>query len=109
MLPWVIAHRDLFTAMASAAMGASLGILNGICQVLLATWQVLGSCSMLQLEAILQAVLLKLADGKPPSPALVCTAINVSQCILFVYGNYAAYHAAAEDYSASRAAKASSW
>ena len=50
--------------MASAAMGASLGILNGICQVLLATWQVLGSCSMLQLEAILQAVLLKLADGK---------------------------------------------
>lgn len=42
----------------------SLGIINGISQVLLVTWQVLGSCSMLQLEAVLQGVLLRLADGE---------------------------------------------
>jgi hypothetical protein len=32
-------------------------------QVLLALWQVLGSCCMLQVETLLQGVLLRLADG----------------------------------------------
>jgi hypothetical protein len=32
--------------------------------VLLAVWQVLGPCSILQLETILQSVLLRLADGE---------------------------------------------
>eukprot|EP00775_Hariotina_reticulata_P002969 gene2969-3254_t len=43
-------HRELFAAMATA--------------VVLAVWQVLGPCSVLQLETILQSVLLRLADGK---------------------------------------------
>jgi hypothetical protein len=46
------------------AQSASLGVVAGICQVLLAVWQVLGPCSMLQMEAVLQSVLLRLADGE---------------------------------------------
>jgi hypothetical protein len=38
-------------------------VIAGICQVLLALWKVLGSCSVLQVEAVLQNVLLRLADG----------------------------------------------
>ncbi|WIA18254.1 hypothetical protein OEZ85_009722 [Tetradesmus obliquus] len=57
-------HRELFAAMTAAAQSASLGVVAGICQVLLAVWQVLGPCSMLQMEAVLQSVLLRLADGK---------------------------------------------
>jgi hypothetical protein len=48
------------------AQSASLGVVAGICQVLLAVWQVLGPCSMLQMEAVLQSVLLRLADGEEP-------------------------------------------
>lgn len=46
------------------AQSASLGVIAGICQVLLALWKVLGSCSVLQVEAVLQNVLLRLADGE---------------------------------------------
>lgn len=41
-------------------------MIAGICQVLLALWKVLGSCSVLQVEAVLQNVLLRLADGEQP-------------------------------------------
>jgi hypothetical protein len=46
------------------AQSASLGVIASICQVLLALWKVLGSCSVLQVEAVLQNVLLRLADGE---------------------------------------------
>lgn len=46
------------------SQSASLGVVAGICQVLLALWKVLGSCSVLQVEAVLQNVLLRLADGE---------------------------------------------
>jgi hypothetical protein len=46
------------------AQSASLGVVAGICQVLLAVWQVLGPCIMLQMEAVMQSVLLRLADGE---------------------------------------------
>lgn len=46
------------------SQSASLGVIAGICQVLLAVWKVLGSCSLLQVEAVLQNVLLRLADGE---------------------------------------------
>jgi hypothetical protein len=49
------------------AQSASLGVVAGICQVLLAVWQVLGPCSMLQMEAVMQSVLLRLADGERAS------------------------------------------
>jgi hypothetical protein len=56
------AYRMCFDAL--QAQSASLGVVAGICQVLLAVWQVLGPCSMLQMEAVLQSVLLRLADGE---------------------------------------------
>jgi hypothetical protein len=46
------------------SQSASLGVIAGICQVLLALWKVLGTCSVLQVEAVLQNVLLRLADGE---------------------------------------------
>lgn len=46
------------------SQSASLGVVAGICQVLLALWKVLGACSVLQVEAVLQNVLLRLADGE---------------------------------------------
>lgn len=45
------------------AQGASLGVASGVCQLAIVVWQVLGPCSMLQLEAVVQGVLLRLADG----------------------------------------------
>lgn len=53
-------------AFALQSQSASLGVIAAICQVLLALWKVLGSCSVLQVEAVLQNVLLRLADGKQP-------------------------------------------
>ncbi|KAF8061912.1 hypothetical protein HT031_004172 [Scenedesmus sp. PABB004] len=57
-------QRDLFAAMSAAAQAASLGVIAGVCQVLLAVWQVLGPVAMMQIEAVLQCVLLRLAGGK---------------------------------------------
>jgi hypothetical protein len=65
-----VLHRSAALTLLSAAdavvqaHSASLGVVAGICQVLLAVWQVLGPCSMLQMEAVLQSVLLRLADGE---------------------------------------------
>lgn len=53
-------------SIALQSQSASLGVIAGICQVLLALWKVLGSCSVLQVEAVLQNVLLRLADGEQP-------------------------------------------
>lgn len=55
---------DIVAVAAVQSQSASLGVIAGICQVLLAIWKVLGSCSVLQVEAVLQNVLLRLADGK---------------------------------------------
>lgn len=54
----------IIAAAAVQAQSASLGVIAGICQVLLALWKVMGSCSVLQVEAVLQNVLLRLADGE---------------------------------------------
>lgn len=39
-------------------------MIAGICQVLLAVWRVVGGLSITQIEAVLQSVLLRLADGE---------------------------------------------
>lgn len=55
-----------FESPRSQARAPSLGTINGICQVLLAVWQVAGPASMLQMEALLQGMLLRMADGGSP-------------------------------------------
>lgn len=59
-----LVHVSLFPAIAHAVKYPTLGTINGICQVILTLFQTLGQHSILQLEAVIGNVLLKLADGK---------------------------------------------
>jgi brefeldin A-resistance guanine nucleotide exchange factor 1 len=60
-------RQDLVKALFSAARGASLACLSGICQVALALYVYLNCHLLLQLEAILSLLLLPMAEGRGTS------------------------------------------
>lgn len=57
-------RQDLVKALFSAARGASLSCLSGICQVALALYAYLNRYLLLQLEALLSLLLLPMAEGR---------------------------------------------
>jgi brefeldin A-resistance guanine nucleotide exchange factor 1 len=60
-------RQDLVKALFSAAKGASLACLSGICQVALALYAYLNRHFLLQLEALLSLLLLPIAEGRGSS------------------------------------------
>lgn len=60
-------RQDLVKALFSAAKGASLACLSGICQVALALYVYLNRHLLLQLEALLSLLLLPMAEGRGTS------------------------------------------
>ena len=62
-----LARQDLVKALFSAAKGASLACLAGICQVALALYVYLNRHMLLQVEALLGLLLLPMAEGRGTS------------------------------------------
>lgn len=59
----VLLREDLWQALFQAVKTMQLGALSGAGQIALSLWLHLGSHLLLQLEAFLQAILLRLAQG----------------------------------------------
>ena len=64
----VLLREDLWQALFQAVKTLQLGALAGAGQVALSLWLHLGSQLMLQLEAFLQVILLRLAQGSRNAP-----------------------------------------
>ena len=62
-------REDVWAAMTGAVAGGSLAALAGACQAALLLYVYLGRHLLLQLEAFLGRMLLRLAEGRPPGGA----------------------------------------
>lgn len=80
----VLLREDLWQALFQAVRTLQLGALSGAGQVALSLWLHLGGQLLLQLEAFLQVILLRLAQGSRNAPSHhqeAALEVNLSYCV----------------------------